>query len=449
MLPTELGIVWQLLTLGVVTQTYTVWLALAGHARPPMRRDSALLELTGRVVATGGQPYLDVWDVKPPLALELPAVLAVVTTDPLWLHLLHVGVMAGAAIGSIVVVGTLTARVTNDAAAGLVGGVGMLLLPGYLVRPALGYKPKYLVLCAGLLALWLAVRGRWATSGLAAGAATGFWQLGIVYPVVVSLLAWDREGRRGAARAAGGVAVAAVGMTLPVVLVGAGEAMLVQAVAVPVLSPEGFSLPRRLYWGVRRFKYAAPFVLLGVFGLASFARRRPRVVRRQWWVVACTAWFGLVALAIDFDIWGYTDLIPGLPFVAIGVGALYATLDRDQRRTTLVAGLAAVVTINVLLHGAVGVVFQPATAQEPADLTGETTFEGKLVRFSPPPFESAPDTRTLYWSGERPETCHVRFSLLELRWIERVGRYPVCDAGLDDVRRVARVGDRSTGLILL
>jgi len=425
-----------LASLGVLAHGYVVWAVVAGHSRPPMTRDSALFQHGGWYIADGAAPYLDVWDPKPPLAFEIPAAVGLMTDDPYLLHLLHVALMVGAAVGSIVLAGLLTRYLTDDPTAGLVGGVSMLVLPGYVVRPALGHKPKYLVLVAGLAALYLFVRGNFVLSGVAAGATAGIWQIGLIYPLVVMGLALHRRQYRTLGEVVAGIALVAVVMLVPVVLWGAVEAMLVQAVVVPFVNAGGFPIPVRLFFGVYHFKFGAVLVVLGVYGIVRFARLETSVVRREWWVLACAAWFGIVALFIDFNVWSYTDLIPGLPFVAIGLGLLYATLG-PRPRQTLVGLVAAVVVLNVVLLGSFGVLFDPVSVPDPGEEVTETM--DKSADYPPAP-ESVPEPRWLYWNQQPPENCHLRYSVHELQWIQKTGTYPSCGGNLNEALRLLREG---------
>ncbi|MFB6151546.1 MAG: DolP-mannose mannosyltransferase [Haloarculaceae archaeon] len=424
--------------LGVLAQGYTAWLVLGGHPRPPITRDSALFQHAGWYVRTGAAPYADVWDPKPPLTFEFSALVSALTNDPYLLHLVHVSLMSAAAVGSVVLAGLLTKHLTDDPMAGVVGGASMLVLPGYLVRPTLGLKPKYYVLFAGLLALYLFARGRFTWSGVAAGAAVGFWQIGVVYPFVVSGLAVHRGDRRVVGRVLAGVGAAAAVVLVPVVLWGALEEMVVQTVVVSLLFPEEFTIPQRLYWGVRRFKFGSLLVPLAGYGVYRFVRERPDTARTEWWLLACAGWFAFVALFVDFDIWSYTDLIPGLPFVAIGVGLLYAHLDAASLRRALVSLVAVVVVLNVFLQGGFGLAFDPVPVSEPdEDLSRYTTMDGKTEGFAPAP-ASVSDVRYLYWNRVRPDNCHLRYSLLELHWIRATGRYPNCGDNLDEALAMLR-----------
>lgn len=424
-----------LVSLTVLAQAYVAWVVMAGHSRPPMTRDAALFQHAGWYIANGAAPYRDVFDPKPPVTFELPAVLALVTEDMYLLHLLNVLLIAAAAIGAVVLAGLLTRHLTGDPIAGLVGGLSMLILPGYLLRPTLGYKPKYLVIGFGLAALFLAVRGNYFLSGIAAGASTGVWQIAIIYPLVVTGFAAHRGERRDVAAVVGGIGVAVVAMLVPVVLWGVVEPMLVQAVLIPFLDPEDFSLPLRLYWGVRHFRYGSILVLAGMYGVFRFVRDETETVRREWWFLALAGWFGFIALFVDFDIWGYTDLVPGLPFVAIGIGLLYTTLEEPRPRQLLVGVLAAVIVLNVFFQGGFGVVFHPVEIPAPGSELSATM--DKSAGYPPAP-ETVPETRHLYWNKIVPENCHTRYSLHELNWITKTGRYPNCGEDIHEALRLLR-----------
>lgn len=367
---------------GLIVQALFAWRIIGADRRPPMTRDAALFEHGGWYIANGAAMYHDIWDPKPPLAFEIPGVLAVITDNLYALHLLNVALMCIAAIGSMVLVGLLTKHLTGDSSAATVAGLAMLVLPGILVRTTLGFKAKYLVIAFGLLAVSLALHRYPFWSGLVAAASTGVWQIAIIFPLVVFGIVLDRDERDQVLRVIAGVTVMVVVMLIPVIKWGVVEAMIVQAGIAPFLLPEEFSIPVRLYWGVMHFKYGSVFVLLGVLGMYRFARSG--ILRRDWWVLAFAGYFGAIVFFVDFDIWGYMDLVPGLPFVAIGVGVLYASLDRETYRALLAAGLAVVIVINVAFFGSFGVLFAPVeTPESSADVQPTTTMNGKMVGYDP------------------------------------------------------------------
>jgi hypothetical protein len=413
-----------------------VWKVTLAAERPPIAPDAALFQHAGWYLTNGARLYADVWDVKLPLTAELTAILATVAGDDVYaLHLLSVGTMVLAACGIVVLVGRLTYELTADAYASTIAGLSMFLLAGFHVRPAYGVKARYFLLLAGLLAIYLSLRDAHFWSGTAAAASVGFWQLGAIFPVVLLALAAQRRDGRALARiVAGGVAFSAL-MFAPVLAWGTASEMLVQAVIVPLALPEQTGLLPRVVGGVAHFKYASPLVLLGSYGLLRGARRR--FERTDWWVVAFAVYFGLIVFFVDFEVGGYTDLIAGLAFVAIGLGAFAATLDRRVRRHALTAAVLAVLVVNVAALGSLGLVF-PSVSTPGATPMRELQTNERAIE-SPHVSDDQPGVRYVYWNRLQPDTCHYRLSLMEVRWLSTSAAYrsdPGECLGLDDGLRV-------------
>lgn len=400
-----------------------------GSRRPPMTADAALFQHVGWSLSRGSRLYVDVWDIKLPLSYETTELLAILSGgDMLVLHLLSVLLMMGLACGIVWLVIQFTYDVTQDSVAAAVAGFSMLLLPGFFVRPAYGYKAKYPLLFAGLLAVYLYTRGWPALSGVAAAASVGYWQAALVFPcLVVGMALVDRN-----RKAVGRIVVGGVGCTLltllPVFFVWQSTSeMLVQTVLVPLVVSESTPLLTRIVAGVAHFKWASPLVLVGTAGLGlltvDIVRDRGIAGRDAWWVPVCAAWFAFLVLFVDFEVGGYTDLIPGLAFVALGIGVVTARLDTHrlwERRTkqALVTVVAAVLVTNLVFLGSLGLVFSPVQTPDAEPMselaTNERASEAAGVG-------QIPDVRYIYWNQQRPPTCHYRLSLMELQWLEESG----------------------------
>jgi hypothetical protein len=416
-----------LLALGAVAlavELLTFGRLVLGADRPPMTPDAAVFQHAGWYLTEGGALYLDVWEPKLPLSYQTTAVLSTLAGgDPLALHLLSTALTMAAAVGTVVLVGLLAHRLTDDVGASVLAGLSLFVLPGFAVRPVYGYKAKYLVLFVGLLCLWLALDDRPFAAGLAGAAAVGYWQLGAVFPLVALGLA--RHDRRAMGQVvAGGVALT-VAMLAPVAASGALEAMVVQTLVVPLSLPESAPLLERVLAGGYHFRWGTPFVAAGAVGLALLARDHRR---RAWWVLVPAAWFAAVVFFVDFETGGYTDLVPGLAFVALGLGVLVARLRDARLRRGVHVAVAAVVCLNVLAFGGLGVAFgavDTPTAEPMADLA---TVGGPVAE-SPYVGADAPTVRHYFWTQSTPETCHYRWSGMELDWLAYTDGRDACRSG--------------------
>lgn len=405
------------------------------YDRPPMTPDAGIFQHIGWYLVHGGRLYVDAWEPKLPLSFETTAALALISGgDMTVFHYLNVVLMIGATVGTVVLVGLLTHYLTENPTAAVVASLSLYLLPGFAIRPVYGFKAKYMLIVAGLLAIYLALYGHYLASGAVAAASVGYWQLGAIFPIIVLGLAlqerdWDALG----SVVTGGFVFTTL-MVAPVVLFWhSGSEMVAQAILIPLLSGNEASIGEKLLAGVLHFKWAAPLVLVGVYGAwrgTTVTRQRP-----DWWVLAGGAWFGAVVLLFDFDVGGYTDLIPGLAFVAIGVGLVIDSLDAEASRLCLGSVVAGLVLFNVVTFGGIGLVFSPADtpAPTPMDELRHNDRADALAAVD----DDVPDVRYLYWQQMKPETCHYRLSLLEVNWLERVGNGP--QRGCSDVAEVRTV----------
>lgn len=424
-----------LLVVAVVVEIGTVWRLTWRYDRPPMTPDAGIFQHIGWYLTEGGCLYVDAWEPKLPLSFETTAALSLLAGDDMYLfHILNIALMMGAAVGIVLLVGALTYHLTEDSLASLVAGLSMFLLPGFAVRPAYGFKAKYFLLLTGLLALFFILNDRPLASGIAAAASVGYWQLGAIFPLlVVGLTLRQRDWRAFGAVALGGIGFTIL-MIAPVILLWESVSqMIAQAVLIPLLIDEKTGLLKRVVAGVVHFKWASPFILLGLYGL--WRRLRYHRKAEDWWVFAGAGWFGLIVLFIDFEPSGYTDLITGLAFVAIGVGLLVSTLHSERRRSALTGALLVIVLLNVVAFGSIGLIFSPVDTPAPIPMEDLRTNDRALALSNVP--DDTPDIRYIYWNRVRPETCHYRLSLLEVNWLELVGEDLSADCSdISEVRRV-------------
>ena len=409
----------------LLTQLYFVATITLGSRRPPMQPDAGIFEHAGWYLTHGARLYVDIWEPKLPLSYETTAMLSLLAGgDMYWLHLLSVLLMMGMAVGVVLLVTLLARDVTGDPVAAAVAGLSMLLLAGFALRPAYGFKAKYPLLFCGLLSIYLYQHGRPALSGVAAAASVGYWQGGVIFPVLVVGMAIRGRDRRSLVHVvAGGLGTTAV-MLLPVVLLWHSTSeMLVQTVLVPLSLDESTPVLHRVFYGALRFKWATPLVLLGAAGLYTVARdvavdHGASIRRDHWWLPVAAGWFAFLVFFVDFEPGSYTDLIPGLAFVALGLGMLVARYDVPDLRRGVTVAVLAVVVVNVAALGSLGLLFPAVDAPDAAQMSALETNDRADAH---PEVGPVPDVRYIYWQQVEPETCHYRLSLMELQWLDYLG----------------------------
>ncbi|WP_254839044.1 DolP-mannose mannosyltransferase [Natronomonas marina] len=363
-----------------------------------VNRDSALFQHAGWYVLQGATPYVDFFDVKPPLIYAVTAVLAALSGGNMAvLHLLSVAVGTAAVGAGVVLVGVLTHRLTGDGTAAYAAGVSLFVFPTVYAFPSLGIRPKYLAFCFGMGALVLAVDDRPGASGAAAAASAGFWQLGVLVAGLVVAVGYRRGGRRGAALAvAGGVAVAAA-VVAPFVAAGLVVPLVVETVVAPVYAVERYTLAGRLLEAIVEVGVAG--VALLVVGAYGWIRGLDRA-GRYWWVAVGGAAYALQAL---LEMQGAIELVFLFAFVGVGAGAVVAGRRSSDRRLRVLAVVILLAAANG--YWAAG----PVTPiKDEVEAAQESVGVSDYERLPERPAD-APSMSTVYWEKRRPERCHYRF----------------------------------------
>ncbi len=378
--------------------------SIAVDPQPPINIDAALFEHAGWYIRLGAAPYVDIWDIKPPLGVESTALLALISFGNVYiLHLLSVLVTTAACVGTVMLVGDLVHRLTGSRWAGLFSGLVMLTLPGFYSLPSMGFRPRYFMMALGLLAIELVLRNRPFWAGVCGAAATGYFLMGAVFPLIV-LLIWWRTRPGSFWRLLGGMSIATAVALLPILAWGAIIPMLTEVLVVPLSTPERLPISSTLARVLENIRFVSLLVPFGLYGLLRYGLRRPW---RWSWAALGGAWFAVQVLLLDFD--SFPDFFGMMIFVALGVGLVLAHGGGLLRR-----GLTGM-TIGLLVFsgfggGSFGVLFPPF---DPPGQNARAEVEGR---------EGIPNMAFIYWNQVQPETCHYRLSVVERQWLERTGQ---------------------------
>lgn len=331
---------------------------LAG--RPRINGDGMFFLYSGWSWVTAGVvPYHNLVDIKPPLAHEYGALLAILSGgDPYLQSLLAAATTTGAVVATVALVGRFAYQWSDDTRAAYAAGTAVLAYPHYYTLA--GFRPKYFTIAFGLLAVWLSFQERHSFAGASAAAAAGFWQFGAVFPALIVGRTAIRRDWSAAGRAVGGVFVVTTLVISPIALAGLAAVadMIEQVVFLPMIATEHTPLNKRIQFVFDILGPATPAVVLGGIGAllpAVVATKRAALEHFQnWdpipspsslWLSVVTAWFFLQVFMFDLD--GGPDLFPLLICCALGYGS-FARFTSE--RTTLL--LLAVVTAAIGIHTA-------------------------------------------------------------------------------------------------
>lgn len=400
---------------------------------PETTTDPAFFQHTGWYILNGGVPYVDVWDVNPPLVFGLTAVLAALAGgDMVVLQTLSGVLMTAVNAASVLLVGWLAHHLTGDDAAAVAAGLVVLLAPAVYLMPPVGTRAQFYALLFGLVALAFALRDRPVAAGASAAASAGCWQPGAGLVFLVIGMAAQRSGRRGALAALTGVGVL-TGLVVSVfAAAGALVPMGVETILAPLVAGEPYTLPERVYAVLLRIGYGTFVLPVAVYGwgLALVHHRRT-----HWWVPAGGLLFGLQVLFVDMD--GATDMVFWLAFVAFGVAIAVASVTPSSLRLPRVKHIQ---NRRWIFVGVIGLIVLSGPIWHATSPPLESTLRDREERAMPdaelPPIEDetdVPDMETIYWQKLTPEACHYRLSRNEIRWIHmtddrvnatRCGRWP-------------------------
>lgn len=388
---------------------------------PWLNGTSALFQHGGWYMTQGAIPYVDIWDVKPPLIYYLTALLAFISGGNMnLLHLLSGLTSAAAIVATIVLVATIVHRITDEDVAALAAGGVMLTLP-YLYRyPIHGIRPKYFTLAFGAFALLLALRERFGPAGASAAIAAGFWQFGAIFFILVAGMAFRSDGQtltherirtRALVRtvaAGGGIAALTI---VPFLLWGAFVPLIVEAVLVSFVAPTPATVLGRIYNTVDALGYATillPFAIIGWVRGASFSSGHFKV---QWWILCGGVLFGVQVLFFDGE--GWPDIMTLLLFVALGVGVVAASQPR-VRQWILVGFLAFLIVAGPVWADSASAPLKPGfdTVQQHYPAQQSEAVDTAIE-------EGKPSMQEIYWQQIKPESCHYYFGGIEVSWMKR------------------------------
>lgn len=359
------------------------FVARHGLDAPLPHSDTIILEYVGWFVARGNTLYVDIWEIKPPLAFLPPYLLARATG--LDRYAIHVGgmVLTGVAIAvTVAVAARVVGRATGTPTAGFATGLALFAVPGFFYAPWLGYKAKALAFALGVVGLDRTFEGRSLTGGLSAGLAVGVWQLAAVFPLLTTAYAWLAGSRDDLRRHVAGGGGAVLIILVVLLWIGDVEGFVAEVVLAPVVLQSdrpGFD-PRAPFGFVPGWNG----VFLALAASAGFALALVDPTDRRSRLLAA----GVVPLGgvllVDFD--GFWDVLYPLLFVALGVGLLVGRLPRRRRLLAL-----------LLLVGLLGPAFAPSESVRHDPMETEPS-DGL-----PPSLD--PEREHVYWTGQPIRSC--------------------------------------------
>jgi hypothetical protein len=327
-----------------------------------LTRDESVYAYAGQQLLHGVAPYRSIFDPKGPVAAFVAAAGAWLGQVTGHAELTGIRLVYGAvACLGVAAVFLLAREVWSSTMAGFGAALGLCCLPSFATDAFTGPDSKGPLVLLISATMWLALCRRWFSAGMAAGVTVLAWQPLLVFPLaVMAAAAWTAEPgtrRRSVVRVCAGLGLVLLAMlaffvvtrsvgvafdaTVRFPLTGIRHAETtvasrIEAVRQAVLDG---GTARAWAWLVG----SIAFLVLGCVAV---------VVRRDSWRERIRDPFAMVVLVpglasaayclVDFQ--GPSDLIPLLPFAALGVGGLVAQVAR-----LLPSGAAGVVATALLV----------------------------------------------------------------------------------------------------
>jgi hypothetical protein len=375
--------------------------AIAVEKRVPLNLDAAIFEHGGWYITQGAVPYINIWDIKPPLTMGTTTILALISGGDMFiLHVLSVLLTSTLMIGTLMMLGILIHRVTGSGISGIAAGLSMMALPGFSTLAILGFRPKYPMLLLGLLSIHLMLERRPFLAGVCAAAATGFILHGTIFPIMVGFMAIQHRDWRGLRRSLAGMALTTLIVITPILLWNAFIPMLVEVLFAPLLVAGKNTFQEVLMKFTEHTKYTILLAPLGAVGLTYSGLQD---LRERWWFVLGALFFGYQVVFLDFD--GFPDLFGLWAFLSLGVGLITAA-SRSAFHLPIGAVVLALALVSSIWLGGFGHLYEEISPPTPIQRASDDERAG------------LPNMPYIFWNKVRPPTCHYRLSIIEWRWME-------------------------------
>jgi 4-amino-4-deoxy-L-arabinose transferase-like glycosyltransferase len=341
-----------------------------------MTRDEAIYVYQGQQLSEGIAPYASIFDAKTPLSgITAGAAVSLergLTTSDDGVRDIHTVRMLFFLFSCLAVLAIyfLAADLFGSPLAGLTSAVVLAAFNGFARDAMGGPDPKTAGVFLAVATMALLVKRRWFWAGFAAGLAFLTWQPLLIYAALAIGVAAVTPGlgkplQRAGTALAGAVVPVAITAVYFLAVGSFGE--MIDAVFVfpateltraPLTFAERMSqiAYRAQTWAGGGFFWAGLGVLIALVALHLIrARRRLVLLARQDPLinVVFVSFAGIAAYTL-YDFQGYPDLLPLLPYAALGYGGLAGLLrliDRERLRTvagaTAVAGVALIVALAV------------------------------------------------------------------------------------------------------
>lgn len=379
---------------------------LAFLMEPPLTSlDTSFYQHAGWLINQGYTPYVNIWDVKPPLHFELQALYGFFAGDSMHLlHWINVVFSGLALVVTVICTAVFVEDLTGSKIAALVAGLSLLAFPDLYIRASTGFRNKIYMLGFGSSSLLLQKRDEPFWSGLSSLLATGFWQFGVVFPVMCLLFSY-RHGRSGYVRKTLlGILLGGLLVLLPIFYWNAMGELLGQALLIPLILDESQGILERIFFLLTSLRMSFVVLLSGLCGLIYYFLEE-NLGENYWLLVGLI--IVLVQLNVDLD--GRPDVFLLLYFVALGNGFLVSLIPKRY-------GLFVVYAV-LILSTVKGTYSLNQAWTVGTNVYGNSSDTIVTYKSEDGTVSSSTWRTEDFWSRKRPTQCHYRLSRGEIRWL--------------------------------
>lgn len=352
----------------------SVALAIALYTRfsinGELGRDRGIYVYGGQQMLHGVAPYESVFDPKTPLATMLcglgAALAKLFGVDAV--HMIRL-VFFACAVLAVLAIYLLVARLWNSIVGAVVAAAVFVSFTGFAEDAIAGPDAKTPGVLLAVVTMWLAVCRRWFWAGLAGGLTFLVWQPLLFFPlltIAAALLLCRGERSKALMLSAGGFAAPIAATFVYFAVVGQLGAFIEAAFRYPLEGVE--RRPETVFHRMQNiatvvhqfFGFSGVLFWIGLVLILALAVWQVVRARDGRWaalldpfvLVVVGSLLGVAGYTLT-DFQGYPDVLPLLPYAAIGIGGTTALVLRrlQETRQWWLAGVAIALVAAAVLTG--------------------------------------------------------------------------------------------------
>lgn len=395
-----------------------------------LNRDTSLFHYAGWSLARGNVPYVDIWDVKPPITLEYLAVLELLLQDSSLVIIVGSLTTVASITGAVVLITLIIEETVHNAIVAAISGVTLFTYPG--ISTIAGFSPKIVFLVFGLSAIYCSLKDYYKLAGVAGAISAGLWQFAIVYTAAAFIVSWRRGNRKAIKFFVIGVVLVTTIVVLPIVFVGGGVAMFIEVVIVPLTISESIGLLRPLYVIAVLDWASVPVITAGIAGFYAIKSSKQIQTAMGFYLIG---WFQV--LFLDFDGGGDVYILLSASVILLGISLIHIMKDADYPTRFNINIFTLAIVIMLII--APQIASLSAAAIEIVDIHRQSQSNSESVsgQLSTEAVHGY-SMDELYLNRIKIDSCHIRLSPMEKRWISHT-KTSVHDKKCGDPQTIIRM----------